>query len=409
MKTERISDSEDRITREAIAHSTASLIKAGSVLIVTRSGILRHTLPVAVSSVGVTVNQDLKALTPRNGIMAEYVAWALRAFGRDILNTCSKQGTTVNSVETAKLLRFEIPIAPPEQQRTIVAEIEKQFSRLDEAVANLKRVKVNLKRYKAAVLKAAVEGKLTEDWRKQHPNVEPASKLLERILAERRAKWNRAGNYKEPAVPDTAGLPLLPNNWKWASLDQLLLNITDGDHQPPPQTDSGVPFLVIGDVRSGRLDFEGTRFVSQQYADEVDVFRKPTRGDILYTLVGSFGIALRLDTDREFCIQRHIGILRPHKLSPASYLVHVLNSSFVFNQASNVATGTAQKTVPLSGLRRFAIPLAPLGEQQQIVVDVERRLSIIEELEAAVKANLTRAERLRQSVLQSAFSGRLLH
>ena len=92
----------------------------------------------------------------------------------------------------------------------IVAEIEKQFSRLDEAVANLKRVKANLKRYKAAVLKAAVEGKLTEDWRKHHPDVEPASKLLERILAERRAKWSGKGKYKEPAEPETSDLPAMP-------------------------------------------------------------------------------------------------------------------------------------------------------------------------------------------------------
>ncbi len=96
-----------------------------------------------------------------------------------------------NTVSQGTVLGVAVPVAPVNQQRAIVAEIEKQFSRLDEAVANLKRVKANLKRYKAAVLKAAVEGKLTEDWRKQHPNVEPASKLLERILAERRAKVDR--------------------------------------------------------------------------------------------------------------------------------------------------------------------------------------------------------------------------
>ena len=319
-----------------------------------------------------------------------------------------QSGSTRKRISRGNLARISLPVPLRSQQDGIVAEIEKQFSRLDEAVATLKRVKANLKRYKASVLKAAVESKLTEAWRKQHPNVEPASILLERILTERRAKWNRAGNYREPAVPDTTGLPLLPNNWKWASLDQLLLNITDGDHQPPPQTDSGVPFLVIGNVRSGKLEFEDTRFVSRQYADAVNIFRKPTRGDILYTLVGSFGIALRVDADREFCIQRHIGVLRSHKLSPTSYLVHVLNSLFVFSQATNVATGTAQKTVPLAGLRRFSIPLAPLAEQQQIVAEVERRLSVIEELEAAVQANLTRAERMRQSILQQAFSGRLL-
>jgi len=155
MKAAWIHDSEDHITLRAISESTANLLPVGSVLLVTRSGILRHTLPVAVTKVSVTVNQDLKALTPKDDILPEYVAWALRAFSRDILNTCSKQGTTVNSLETPRLLRFEIPVAPLDQQKRIVAEIEKQFSRLDEAVANLKRVKAHLRRYKAAVLKGA--------------------------------------------------------------------------------------------------------------------------------------------------------------------------------------------------------------------------------------------------------------
>ena len=97
-----------------------------------------------------------------------------------------------------------------QDNRMIVAEIEKQFSRLDEAVANLKRVKANLKRYKAAVLKAAIEGKLTEDWRNKHPNVEPASKLLERILAERRAKWKEGEITKNLPRRTPLAFPLLP-------------------------------------------------------------------------------------------------------------------------------------------------------------------------------------------------------
>ena len=366
----------------------------------------------------------------RPEVEPKYVSYFFRSsdYWRQISD--SQAGIGQPNVNGKKLAQIEIPLAPFEQQKRIVAEIKKQFSGLDEAGANLKRIKANLKRYKAAVLKAAVEGKLTEAWRVEaasrrlhsefnsdlNPDqrqdaaatFEPASKLLERILTERRAKWSGRGKYKEPNDRINADLPTLPSSWVWVPLDQLFLNITDGDHQPPPQTDSGVPFLVIGNVRSEKLNFENTRFVSQEYAEAVDTFRKPTRGDILYTLVGSFGIALQVDTDQEFCIQRHIGILRPHKLSPTSYLVHVLNSSLVFNQAAKVATGTAQKTVPLAGLRRFAIPLAPLAEQKLIVAEIARRLSIIEELEATVEANLTRASRLRQSILGQAFSGKLL-
>ena len=127
---------------------------------------------------------------------------------------------------------------PLHEQHRIVAKIEELFSDLDAGVAALKRAKANLKRYRAAVLKAAVEGKLTEEWRAKNPPKEPAAKLLERILKERRKKWeedqlaayeangkqppkNWRDKYQEPAGPDTANLPALPEGWCWAAVEQL--------------------------------------------------------------------------------------------------------------------------------------------------------------------------------------------
>ena len=110
-----------------------------------------------------------------------------------------------------------------------MAEIEKQFTRLDASVAALKRVQGNLKRYRASVLKAACEGTLvpteTELARAEGRDYETADRLLERILSERRARWeaqeNRRGNYKEPVAPDTSDLPELPEGWVWATWSQL--------------------------------------------------------------------------------------------------------------------------------------------------------------------------------------------
>ena len=151
MKMDEIT-SEDRVSAAALNEGRVSLLPEGSVLVVTRSGILSHTLPVAVTKLPVTINQDLKALKPKPGISPKYVAHALRGASRRILKECSKHGTTVASIETNALLDFEIPMVDIDEQHRIVAEIEKQFSRLDEAVANLKRVKANSQHFERATI-----------------------------------------------------------------------------------------------------------------------------------------------------------------------------------------------------------------------------------------------------------------
>jgi type I restriction enzyme S subunit len=305
------------------------------------------------------------------------------------------------------LKQATIFVPPLPEQRRIVARIEELFSRLDAGVAALRHAKAQLQRYRQSVLAAAVTGQLTQAWREQHPDTEPAEELLKRILEHRREQWNGRGKYKEPVDFNHTAIFKLPESWKWTSLDQLMLNITDGDHQAPPQTDVGIPFLVIGNIRSGSISFDGSRFVRVDYYKSLDCFRTPSHGDILYSLVGSFGIAVRVKSAEPFCVQRHIGILRPHSASPTSFLTQVLNSRFVFDQASEVSTGTAQKTVPLSGLRKIATPLPPLAEQYQIVAEVEARTTAIDHLEAELDRQITRSNRLRQSTLASAFRGKL--
>ena len=369
-------ETSETISKEGLDGSSAKLFPKGTLCVALYGATVGK---LGILGVDAATNQAVCGIFLPDNVDTRFAYRYLESKRRDLIEM-GKGGAQPNiSQEILRDLPF--PILQLDEQKAIVAEIEKQFTRLDAGVAALRRVLANLKRYRAAVLKAACEGRLVpteaELARRERRGFETGEALLGRILEERRKKWNGRGKYKEPAGTEAANLPKLAVGWKWASLDQLLMNITDGDHLPPPQTDSGVPFLVIGNVRTGKVTFEDTRYVGREYYDSIEPNRKPRRGDILYTLVGSYGIALSVDQDREFCIQRHIGVLRPHLLSPTSYLVHILNSPSIFQQATSSATGTAQKTVPLAGLRRFSIPLPPLRDDGLSYGDYVEQLTFL--------------------------------
>jgi type I restriction enzyme, S subunit len=316
-------------------------------------------------------------------------------------------GTAIKRIILGRIKESPVPIAPLDEQRTIVAEIEKQFSRLDEAVANLKRVRSNLKRYKAAVLKAAVEGKLTEDWRKEHSNVEPASKLLERILVERREKWKGKGTYKEPIAPDTSDLSPVPQGWTWASVDQvaevLLGKMLD---QNKHRTGRRLPYLRNINVRWDRVQTDDLLEMFFE-SDELDRYGlKP--GDVLVCEGGEPGRAAVWDgriPDLKY--QKALHRVRFYGTIEPRYLVFLLEFLADTGRFERWFTGSTIKHFTRESFISLPIQMPSLKEQEQIVAEVERRLSVIDELEATVKANLTRADRLRQSILSQAFSGRL--
>jgi type I restriction enzyme S subunit len=162
MKTFEIVDSQDKITPEAIADSPVRLVPAGSILMVVRSGILAHTFPVAIAKTDVTLNQDMKAITPREGIVPKFLAYQLTSQSNEILTHCTKTGTTVSSVETKLLQSLPFWIPDATKQEAIVAELDKQLSRLDETTNTLKAIQAKLKQARASILKAAVEGRLVE-------------------------------------------------------------------------------------------------------------------------------------------------------------------------------------------------------------------------------------------------------
>jgi type I restriction enzyme S subunit len=238
-----------------------------------------------------------------------------------------------------------------------------------------------IKKLRELILELAVRGKLVP----QDPNDEPASALLKRIQAEK-AKLAVEGKIKKDKplakITEKEQTFKLPKQWTWVKLTDLLALVTDGDHQAPPKAESGVPFLVIGNLNTGNVLLKGCRFVPEKYYEKLDWGKKPNKNDILYTVTGSYGIPIKVDISDQFCVQRHVAILKTNKSTPVTYLVYLLKSKYALQYATDIATGIAQKTVPLTGLRMMPIAMPPESEQHRIVAKVDELMALCDQLEA---------------------------
>ncbi len=351
-------------------------------------------------------------------------------------------GTAIKRLILQKIKAAFVPVAPLPEQRRIVAEIEKQFTRLEAGVAALRRVQANLKRYRAAVLKAACEGKLvpteaeltrTADFadsadkkvRKSvssaksaviNPAYEAGEELLARILTERRKKWQGRGKYKEPAAPETTKLPPLPEGWTWATVEQLAApepnSITDGPFGSNLKTEhymgSGPRVIRLQNIGDGRYVDEEAH-ISQAHFDRLQKHRV-FANDVV---IAGFGE----DPPRSCIIPDALGPaivkadcirFKPHASVKPKYMNAALNSDPVRKRTKGMVHGVGRPRLNLGEIKSIVLPLPPVAEQTRIVAEVERRLSVVDELEAVVSASLQRAVRLRQSILQKAFTGELV-
>ena len=174
--------------------------------------------------------------------------------------------------------------------------------------------------------------------------------------------------------------------WDLVELGEVCESISDGDHQPPPKSETGVPFITISNIKKGsEIDFSKTYFVPKEYYNKIKEHRKPQIGDILYTVTGSFGIPVLIDFQKEFCFQRHIGLIRPNVQMNSKFLFFFLWSPNAFSQAEKVATGIAQKTVSLKSLRQFQIPLPPIETQNEIVAQIEKEQALVNANKALIE------------------------
>ena len=251
--------------------------------------------------------------------------------------------------------KIRVSVPPLSEQERIVARIEELFSQLDAGVETLKKTKAQLAVYRQAVLKEAFA-----------------------VCKE------------------------------YVAIESVTQHVTDGDHMPPPKADNGIPFIMISNIKGNAISWGNTAFVGRDYYDSIEPKRKPQNGDVLYTVTGSYGIPVLVDFNKEFCFQRHIALLRPNDAIEQKYLYYSLMEPSVYAQATEGATGTAQKTVGLGILRKIEIPfIENHSDQLRIVEAIESRLSVCDSIEHTVDLALQQAEAMRQSILKDAFEGRL--
>jgi type I restriction enzyme, S subunit len=331
----------------------------------------------------------------------------------------NRQGITQVNLNTSVVREMPFPFAPRKEQRRVVEMIEKQFTRLEAGVASLRRAQANLKRYRAAVLKAACEGKLVPTEAELHrqgktksANFDSGAELLARILVEWRKNWTGRGKYKEPTAPDTANLPPLPEGWTWASLDQLSSHITSGSRDWSQFYGKGTDsFILAQNIRPMRLDLSERQSVAAPVGDAETERTRVRLNDLLVTIVGAkTGDVCRVPAELEnHFVCQSVALLRPIESASAKFAeLYLASQENGQAQWKRYIYGQGRPHLSFDQLRMTALALPPLAEQTRIVAEVERRLSVIEELEVGVSANLQRATRLRQSILQKAFSGELV-
>lgn len=315
-----------------------------------------------------TTNQQINSIIPQINPLLVYYYCCTEMFLNQLNSVAS--ATTISIVNKSKMSSCSFPLPPLPEQHRIVARIESLFEKLDHARELVQSALDSFKSRKAAILHKAFAGELTAKWREKN------------------------------------GVKL--ESWEYKQLEEVCISIYDGDHMAPPKREFGIPFLVISNINKGYVTFEETRFVPEDYYNSLSETRTPQEGDLLYSIVGSFGIPAIVKENIKFCFQRHIALLRPDtKYLNYKCFWYIMQTQEIFNQVDSIATGTAQRTVPIRGLRKISFSFPSLLEQQEIVRTLDSLLEKEQNAKDKLEPILDHIALIKKSILARAFRGEL--
>lgn len=378
------------------------------------------------------LNQRVCRLVVRDDrYSGRFLAHAVQGYLRAINDKTSS--ITVKHLSSLTIQEIPLPLPPLEEQERVADTLDSYLSRLDAGVQSLAGAKARLRAYRASVLKAAVEGRLVpteaELAGKDGRSYEPAGVLLERILKERRRRWEQAelakmktagrtprddrwkAKYEEPAQAATGKLPSLPEGWLWATLEQLIIEpLANGKSVPDG---SGFPVLRLTSIRAGRVVLHQRKTGDWGDLDPRGYVLR--RGDLLIVrgngsihLVGRAGLVTEDADDVAYPDTLIRARIHSTSLLP-ELLAYIWDSPPVRKHLESRAKTTAGiHKVNQSDLAQTSVPLPPLVEQHRILEEIDRLLSVSNATNAQVASTSVRTSRLRQAVLAWAFEGKLV-
>lgn len=338
-------------------------------------------------------------------------------------------GSTRLKLTSSAMKQIPMVVAPAAEQTRIVAKLEELLSDIDAGVAELKAAQKKLSQYRQSLLKAAVEGALTAEWRKHNTPTETGAQLLERILTERRARWEAKQlakfkeqgkappkdwkqKYPEPAKPDTTDLPELPEGWVWASVDQLS-EIQGGIQKQPSRvpTVNKYPFLRVANVARGKLKLDDVHEI-ELFPGELERLALEF-GDILIvegngSLTEIGRCAVWDGSIKNTVHQNHLIRVRPIEVS-SRFVETWLNSLGGIEKLTKLAATTSGLyTLSVGKISKIPVPVAPILEQDEAVAVLVAHVDALEQQEDAMELSLKQSYAQRQNILRAAFSGQLV-
>lgn len=384
------------------------LIKTGDILFSTVRTYLKNIAMVGEIYNGQIASTGFCVIRPNRLINSKLIFYYSQT--DSFLNSLNpkQRGTSYPAVRNFDVFSQPFPLAPPHEQHRIVAKIEELFSGLDAGVEALQKAKAQLRRYRQAVLKAAVEGRLTAKWRATHKNeLESIDVLIKKIEEERKSLSIRKRPQLESLSPEK--LSDIPEQWTWKRLGAIAL-IADVDHKMPKGKDSGFYLISPKDfIEPDGICFENAKKISTEDFEKLSRKCMPEFGDMIYSRYGTIGRVRKVPKDIKFQISYSLCLIRPvPSLKNNDFLYWFLKSSSVFKQAIAGIKSTAIPDLGLKDINNFLVPIPPPLEQNMIVEEIDKCLSIADEIERVVELNIKYANRLRQSILKLAFEGKLV-